>query len=191
MKSELAAYVPHAVGVASAACAPPLKESSNRERQLRPGSCGALERRRDLPRRFVEVHLPGSFRLTPSPDAATNSFNSAGRTQDVHVAFNGFGKSGVDLIVPTFDADGHDCGPSNASFSPPSTGRPSSSGGRATKPVACPGLIAIPSGNRTVVSFNPDVASPSGFKPAGTPTVAVNPAGESEELVSGAKLIDG
>ena len=58
VKSAFVVYVPHAVGVASAACAPPLKDSL----KLVNGSAGCfLERRRQLSRRFVQVHVADSF----------------------------------------------------------------------------------------------------------------------------------
>src|ERR1700728_1659509 len=97
-----------------------------------------------------------------------------------------FDSSAVQISsVPTFDAAGHEGGPSMLSFSASGPPMSSCAGWHATSPVAWQGLITTPSGSVTVVSFKPEEAKPSGFRPCGSLTVAVNPAGVSEKLVSG------
>src|ERR1700679_439996 len=129
----------------------------------------------------------------PSPSAATSNCRSGGLDCRTYtLPFKRPGSKGVDISsVPTFDAAGHDGGPSIVSFSLSGPPMFSCDGWHAARPVVCPGLIATPSGSTTVVSFSPGVASPSGFSPCGTLTVADNPAGVSEKLVSGARFMDG
>src|SRR6202034_4823108 len=129
----------------------------------------------------------------PSPSAATSNCRFGGfDCRTYTLPFKRPGSNGVEISsVPTFDAAGHDGGPSMVSFSDSGPPMFSCHGWHATNPVACPGLIATPSGNTTVVSFKPGVANPSGFNPCGTLTVADKPAGVSEKLVSGARLIKG
>src|ERR1700728_670836 len=129
----------------------------------------------------------------PSPSAATSNCKFGGFDCKTYtLPFKRPGSNGVEISsVPTFEAAGHDGGPSIVSFSASGPPMFPSQGWHATNPVACPGLIATPSGNTTVVSFKPGVANPSGFSPCGTFTIADRPAGVSEKLVSGARLIKG
>src|ERR1700728_3146987 len=129
----------------------------------------------------------------PSPSAATSNCKFGGFDCKTYtLPFKRPGSNGVEISsVPTFDAAGQDGGPSIVSFSLSGPPMFSCHDWHASKPVACPGLIATPSGSTTVVSFKPGVAKPSGFSPCGTLTVADKPAGVSEKLVSGARLMNG
>src|SRR6202046_868393 len=110
--------------------------------------------------------------------------------------FNAFASSGFFISsVPTCEAFGQCAGPLFSLPSASSAGvvKPSSSGPHAAKPAACPGLIATPSGNVTVVSlmFAAPMPSPVVKPSCGTFTSAVKPAGVSAYDVSGATVNDG
>ena len=102
------------------------------------------------------------------------------RLQHVDVAFELVRQQRrFDFTVPTFDAAGHDGGPSVPT--------PSSAGWQACRPAAWPGLTTTPSGSVTVVFWMSALARPSVLsRPSwGTLTSAVRPVAVSASVVSG------